>query len=161
MSDNQLRTSPLRLELHEFLAIDLSASEAVNPEGPHQLQTQREFEAHNEDPLQYKVILRVNITPEDEKEPCPYKGSIAVVGYFSIAAAYPEEKRSDLIKVTGSSMLYGACREMIANFTARSRHGILSIPSISFVPPEARKAVKKKSAKKKLSTKSAKKRARK
>ena len=41
-----------------------------------------------------------------------------------------------LIRVTATSILYGACREMIANFTARSLHGILSLPSISFRKPK-------------------------
>jgi hypothetical protein len=42
----------------------------------------------------------------------------------------------NLIRVTATSILYGACREMIANFTARSLHGILSLPSISFRKPK-------------------------
>lgn len=40
------------------------------------------------------------------------------------------------IRVNATSILYGACREMIANFTARSLHGILSLPSISFRKPK-------------------------
>ena len=39
-------------------------------------------------------------------------------------------------RVTTTSIQYEACREMIANFTARSLHGILSLPSISFRNPK-------------------------
>jgi len=47
-------------------------------------------------------------------------------------------------------MLYGACREMLANLSARSTHGMSTLPSVSFANsktaesrPAARKAAKK------------------
>jgi hypothetical protein len=62
--------------------------------------------------------------------------------------------REELIRVTGASMLYGACREMLANLTARSTHGMSTLPSVSFAVPKSssiksgsNKGVAKKSAK--------------
>ena len=34
-------------------------------------------------------------------------------------------------------MLYGACREMLANLSARSTHGMSTLPSVSFANSKA------------------------
>ena len=154
MSHNPLRLSPLRIELHEFESINISASTVAEPNGAHNLRTNRSFKQIDENGLQHKITLTVEIVAENSEDPCPYTGSVTVVGYFTIAENYPENKRKDLIEITGSSILYGACREMITNLTARSSHGILSLPSISFMP---NKAVKKKTAAKKVGKKTVKK----
>ena len=70
---------------------------------------------------------------DDEDPDC---GTITILGEFWIHETFEETIREALIHVTATSILYGACREMIANFTARSLHGILSLPSISFRKPK-------------------------
>jgi preprotein translocase subunit SecB len=62
-----------------------------------------------------------------------YRGEVEMVGYFEVHEDYPEEHVEDLIGVTGVSVLYGAARELICQFTARHPHGCLSIPSVSFI----------------------------
>jgi len=59
---------------------------------------------------------------------------LRVTGHFAVNEKYPQQKIQDLIEVTGSSILYGACREMLANLTARASHGVVSLPSVSFMP---------------------------
>ena len=66
----------------------------------------------------------------------PDYGTITILGEFRIHETFDETNHEALIRVTATSILYGACREMIANFTARSLHGILSLPSISFRKPK-------------------------
>ena len=61
-----------------------------------------------------------------------------MAGPFIVADQYPAEKVSDLIKITGASILYGACREMLANLTARGPHGMVSLPSVSFMSPSGK-----------------------
>ena len=103
------------------------------------------------------VILTVEFYAAKEGDTPPYTGKVTVHGWFSIAENYPEEKQAALIEVTAASILYGACREMVAGFTARSYHGIMSLPSVSFAPIQREEiqdpTPAKKQAKKAVSTK--------
>ncbi len=152
----QLKASPLSIERHVFPTLHVEASELENPQGPQTLRTRRRIERNHEDPRRWMVFLTVEFGSAHEDQPTPYSGKISVQGWFLIAEGYPEEKQAALIQVTAVSILYGACREMLASFTARSVHGILSIPSVSFEPvtgPEVKDATaKKKPAKKAAKT---------
>jgi preprotein translocase subunit SecB len=153
MMQNQLKASPLTIEYHVFRSIQIDAADVENPQGPHNLRTRRRVERNQEEPRRWMVILDVEFESVNEAEPTPYTGKICVQGWFTVADFYPEDKQNLLIEVTAASILYGACREMIASFTARSTHGTLSLPSVSFEPikraelPE--QTDQKKSAKKK------------
>lgn len=131
---SQLKASPLIIEHHVFRSIQVDAAEVDTPQGPHSLRTRRRIERNHEDPRRWMMILTVEFDAAKEGEATPYTGMISVQGWFTIAEGYPEEKQSVLIEVTAASILYGACREMLASYTARSVHGILSIPSVSFEP---------------------------
>lgn len=128
-------TSPLSILSHRFLAFECHATAGECTGGALTLKTSHEFSAAEEDPLLWKVVLTVEFLPEDPQVPSTYQGRITAEGRFHIVEGFDEENREALIRVTGTSILYGACREMIAGFTARSIHGILSLPSISFRQP--------------------------
>lgn len=98
--------------------------------------TGQEIAAASEDPLHWKVILTVEYYPEDDAAPSTYEGRVVIAGEFRIHESFEEKNREALIRVTATSMLYGACREMVAGFTARSIHGMLTLPSISFRKPK-------------------------
>lgn len=129
-----LKASPLSIDHHIFLAIQVEASELEKPQGVQSLKTRRKLEPHPEDPRQWMVDLAVEIGTPQGGEPAPYSGKVEARGWFTVAEAFPLERIPALIEVTACSILYGSCREMLANFTARSAHGIVSIPSISFEP---------------------------
>ena len=129
----QLRPSPLSILNHEFLEIVLKASETEIAEAPLSLDFNREWGPSSNDPLEWKLSLTVRFGTEDEEEFVPYRGLLRIVGYFRINEGFPEARRDELIRITGASILYGACREMLANLTARTPHGMISLPSISFV----------------------------
>lgn len=76
------------------------------------------------------------VRPGGSESPSTYEGIISIEGQFQIHDTFGDKNREALIRVTATSILYGACREMIAGFTARSIHGILSLPSISFRQPK-------------------------
>lgn len=124
--------SPLTLLSHHFISFSCDASSEQDPKGSLLLNTDQTVAQHTEDPLRWKVELEIQFGPSDETSPSPYSGKIAIQGHFQIYEKFTERHHEALIRVTGASMLYGACREMLANFTARSIHGILSLPSISF-----------------------------
>lgn len=153
-----LKVSPLAIDHHEFRSIRIESSDRDNPTGFHSLRTKRATTRSEDSPSKWMVDLTVEISNSDEDDPAPYVGQITARGWFTVAEGYPFDKQASLIEVTAASILYGACREMIANFTARASHGPLSIPSISFAPMTTpsrpakgigRKAVKKKVAKRK------------
>ncbi len=127
--------SPLKLESYHFLNFQCNASQEENADGALQLTTKREVYFSEEDPRKANVILTIRYSPA-EKEETTYQGEITVSGRFEIMEGFAEDKREALIRVTASSILYGAARELLANFTARSVHGVLSLPSISFRNPK-------------------------
>jgi len=162
----QPKSSPLDILNHEFTTIELSASESNNPEGELKLTTERRFGIDTKNELQRFCELTVHFGSVKEEEPAPYTGKITVTGVFLVSESFSEAHRDHLIHVTATSILYGACREMLANLTARSTHGMLSLPSVSFYDPDseiAKKAAKasKKTAKKKTAKKTTRKRAKK
>lgn len=124
--------SPLSLVDYRFHAIECEADESENPNGELSLTTDQKIACDAENPLSWRVELSVSFQPVDETQPTTYRGKVKISGEFLIHESFTEENREALIRVTASSMLYGACREMLANFTARSLHGSLSLPSISF-----------------------------
>lgn len=127
-----LNQSPLDILNHQFIEIHLNASENAD-ESPLSLNFQRQWGTSDADPTQWKLTLSISFGGGPDLSRGIYQGKLTIAGYFKIADAYPEPKRGDLIKITGASILYGACREMLANLTARSSHGMLSLPSITFV----------------------------
>lgn len=125
-------TSPLAIQNHRFLFFECRATLGEQTGGALELKTFHEISAVPDDPLHWKVVLTVEFFPENPAVPSTYEGKISVEGEFRIHESFEEQNREALVRVTATSILYGACREMIASFSARSTHGILSLPSISF-----------------------------
>ncbi|MGB0992222.1 MAG: hypothetical protein ACPG32_07105 [Akkermansiaceae bacterium] len=146
----QPKPSPLRILNHEFTTIELHASDAPDPSGELELTTDRRFGIASDDELQRYCELTIIFGSIKDGQPAPYSGKITAAGVFQISEDYTEQRRDQLIEVTAVSILYGACREMLANLTARSSHGLLSLPSVSFYDPTSKTAKKatRKTAKK-------------
>ena len=131
-TQNQLKLSPLIIEHHEFCSIRINASDVESPQGRQSLRAIRHVERVPNDPRRWVIVLRIEFFSMEEADPAPYTGEIVARGRFAVNESYPAERESALIEITAASILYGACREMIASYTARSSHGILSLPSVSF-----------------------------
>jgi len=124
--------SPLSMLEHTFTHFQCTATEGEEINGSLNLETEVEIAMDSEDPLRWLVILTVIFQANDKDTPSAYTGSIRIRGTFKICESFKEKNREALIRVTATSMLYGACREMLANFTARSCNGMLDLPSVSF-----------------------------
>lgn len=124
--------SPLQLLSHRFLSFECIATDGSSTDGELSLVTKPTLRQGSENPREWQVLLRVEFTPENPDSPSMYQGHVAVEGKFCINESFKEENCEALVRVTAVSILYGACRELIAGFTARSTHGELSLPSISF-----------------------------
>jgi len=128
--------SPLRFVGHHLSRLSVEVAEKVDPEGVFSLSTSRKVTMNPEEPRRWCVEMEVEFGPSEHGKATPYSGAITFTGTFEIAESYPPEKREDLVAVTGASILYGACREMIANLTARAKYGLLSLPTITLLKPE-------------------------
>lgn len=126
------KVSPLSLLAYRFHVFECEATESESTQGGLSLFTEQTMTCESEDSSQWHVELIVKFEPEHPENPSMYRGLIKISGEFEVHESFSEKNREALIRVTATSMLYGACREMLANFTARSTHGILSLPSISF-----------------------------
>ena len=64
--------------------------------------------------------------------PFCYEADIVAVGVVEVMGEIPSERREAIAAVNGLSVLYGACREMLINITARSIFGPVTIPTLNF-----------------------------
>lgn len=127
-----LKDSPLELLRHRIQKIRLDAHPQPAPDAVFDLTASINVARHAEKPRQWKVTLDVEFGPQDQARPTLYSGAISFCGEFEVSPAFPENGAQRLVEVTGVSMLYGACREAIANLTARAAHGMITLPSVSF-----------------------------
>lgn len=124
-------TAPLRLNLYFFDSLSIR----VNPKGSlnyhlteEQLDIDAEYCLNTEDPTKHKAILTVRNRPEDSS--ATYLFSATVIGIFTISAPAGQNSLPHVV-VTGSSMLFGAIREMLLNLTGRGPFPNLILPTVS------------------------------
>lgn len=78
----------------------------------------------------------------------PYKFELTLVGFFACRDGLPPKAEEDrFVRVNGSSMLYGAAREVIRSLTARGPWGELFLPGISFYDKDSKTKEEPSSAK--------------
>lgn len=128
--------SPLRFVEHHLAFLSLEVARKVDHKGIFSLKTNRKVSVDSAEPCRWNVEMGVEFGPSDPAKATPYSGVVTFTGTFEIAEDYPTEKRENLVAVTGASILYGACREMVANLTARAKYGLLSLPAITLLKPE-------------------------
>lgn len=66
----------------------------------------------------------------------PYSLEIVLVGEFTVAEGYPDERAELLARVNGPSLLYSAAREALVTITSRSGFPAIVLPSVLFLPTE-------------------------
>ena len=132
MTQRQHNDSPLQIVTHYVSRFELNASPEVHPDSVFFLNTKRTVQALDSGERTWQVVLEVDLRPEDPTRSTPYTAQIIYTGIFTVVPEYPTDKVSDLVAVTGASILYGAAREMIANVSSRSSRGMITLPSITF-----------------------------
>jgi preprotein translocase subunit SecB len=129
--------SPLSLEHHCVTEISLTATKADVVSKDFAVAATPYLAQSTENSLDWAIQLRVVIKPAPTDDPPPYTGAVTFFGNFRISENVPEESRRKIVATNGSSILYGAARELVANITARGPHPMITLPSISFVKAEA------------------------
>jgi len=81
----------------------------------------------------YAVFLNMEMRAPEGKN-TPYAIKMEMFGYFQVPEEMPEELREKMVKTNGSSILYGAAREIIREMTSRGIFRKIYFPTVSFAP---------------------------
>jgi preprotein translocase subunit SecB len=130
--------SPLQLRQHSFTEVSLVAIENGAADAEVTFEQQLQCSSKTDNPLIWRADLQITMSCDKDK-PFNYSGCVAIRGIFEIHPGFPENRREELIKVTGASLLYGAVREMILNVTSRSLKGPFLLPTVSFIEAQGDK----------------------
>ncbi len=128
--------SPLLLKSYFFPVISVVANpkwsqDPVDSELDLNLKVQNDLYVSKgtENNFQVRVAITIDST---ETKPAPYDVLLIVIGTFGTVPDFPEKET--LVKISGSSILYGAAREYLATITGRGPYPPLLLPSVSFLP---------------------------
>lgn len=128
--------SPLHLEQHFVIEVSLKATRAEVVSRDFGVSATPMVVQSDDDPLLWAIQLHVEIKESATEALPPYTGSITFFGNFRVSPLVPDDRRKKMVATNGSSILYGAVRELVANLTARGPHPMITLPSISFVPTD-------------------------
>jgi len=84
----------------------------------------------NENSREFALKLRFISNPADEESENGYKISTEIVGFFEFPASMPEKEMQYLIRVNGSTILYGILRGQLSLFTASFPGGQYILPPV-------------------------------
>jgi preprotein translocase subunit SecB len=84
------------------------------------------------DPRLFGVYYALRVANKEGKQ-CPYSFECVVSGLFEVVGNIPKEERETFVAVNGTTLLFGAVREQVANLTARSVYGMLLLPTVNFL----------------------------
>jgi hypothetical protein len=86
------------------------------------------------DPRHFVLFYGIKVASEGNETLTPYDFEIEARGYFSYVGddKFEGADRFRAVRFSGYQILYGAIREMLANLTARGRHGIWHLPARQF-----------------------------
>ena len=85
----------------------------------------------------HKNVFVVSINLEmkvPEGKNTPYAIKMEMFGRFQVSEKVPVELREKMVKINGSSILYGAAREIIKEMTGRGIFRKIQFPTVSFAP---------------------------
>jgi preprotein translocase subunit SecB len=135
-----MRTAPIMLENYFVTELTLTANKDFDPEKAPDLDLEsfKVTPTHlpdEKDKRHWQVTLRIQHQPTVEA-PAPYAFALVLVGFFAVHPDVPEETIERVVKTNGSSMLYGAAREIVRSLTAQGPFGQVVLPSLSFYQPK-------------------------
>lgn len=124
--------SPLQLKQHFFTVICLKAVSKPAKDGKPNLIPTVRCKADPRKPNNWRLNLHLKLESATTGKPFPYEGEVVIQGLVEVSDQFLAEKREQLAKVNGTSLLYSAAREMLLNLTARSAYGALCLPTLNF-----------------------------
>jgi preprotein translocase subunit SecB len=128
-----LRLSPLQLREHGFNTVRVRAIAGGSLSNQPSLKPAISFERQAANHNQWRLVLSLQLGSKDPAKAFAYEGEMEVYGLVEVTGKVPDDRKEQLALVNGFSLLYSAAREMLLNITSRSRHGGVTLPTISFV----------------------------
>lgn len=86
-----------------------------------------EGEKHSDYGLRFTLVVGAK-----EASAVPYDIRVTVAGGVRMHGGGTQEQRQNLALVNGTSLLFGAVRDLVASVTSRSRYGQLLLPTLNF-----------------------------
>lgn len=147
---------PVNENDHDLIAEDFDFDGVIIHEG---IKIERMAPTADDQIPIYLVGLRILIKNEGGKK-CPYTIDVEMVGFIEILKKnLSDDEMEKLALINGCSILYGAMRELVMNFTSRCAGGILVLPTVNFLDRKKEtslhqsKELSKPPSKKRVSTK--------
>jgi preprotein translocase subunit SecB len=128
-----MNPAPLQLERHFFTKVALDSHPDGQPGVANILQCEMEMGQAADNDRRFQITLRLKLLPDPEKQPF-YTGEIHAVGIFLVAETWPANEVNRLVEANGTTLLYGAIRELLLNLTSRGPWPSVGFTSLSFVP---------------------------
>ena len=94
----------------------------------------------------FVVFLNLEMKVPEGKN-APYAIKMEMFGRFQVSERVPDELREKMVKTNGSSILYGAAREIIKEMTGRGIFRKIQFPTVSFADIKKEKSVAKEQVK--------------
>ncbi len=140
---------PLQLRRSALLEFNLEPAQEFEKEDSGYLLNVTPMVQTSTDLREWGVYFRLSIGPNEEGKKAPYNITISMVAeYHWNGPANTWKDVAKVVGVSGCSMIYGHCRELILLLTGRSVHGTFLLPAVSFQdfdpgePPEGMPAAK-------------------
>lgn len=133
------------LQLRRYFVTDLgvTANRQHEPGKPmtlsdENLVVKQDFLPQQDDPRRWQVTLRIQQQGGPSTN-TPYSFTIELVGFFSVANNYPEEKVEWMVRTNAVSVLYSTAREVLRGAMSQGPFCPLLLPTVSFYTPEIKK----------------------
>ena len=82
----------------------------------------------------WRVLLQIRQNVGSDKN-APYNFAITLFGHFEVHPDYPADKVQKMVAINGSSILYGAARQMLQDAMHNGPFPALLLPTVSFNEP--------------------------
>jgi len=124
--------SPLRLNRVFIASLSIEASKDSIETSEVVVEAKPSFAVSKAEPNDWKVCLSVKFDGPPGS-PSSYKGSVEVIGFFTVVSDTSDEKRRlKALAIGAPSFLYSTVRETVAFITGRSLHGVFQLPLLLF-----------------------------
>ncbi len=138
-----MKNSPLQLNALFVGEVELKPNSGLGPfEEAVNVSTEINYGRNEDDKSQWLVELMVRFK-SPSNQPIQYSGSVKIEGVFTVLSAPDEAQHLRLVAVTCPTILFGAARETVANLTARGKHGVFLLPSVSFADQQIKESPEK------------------
>jgi preprotein translocase subunit SecB len=135
-----MKSAALQLSRYFVTELNVTANRQHDPRQPialthEHLVVKSDCTEQKDDPRRWQVTLRIQQQSGLSTNP-PYFFTIELVGLFSVAASYPDDKAEWMVRTNATSVLYSTAREVLRGVMAQGPFCPLLLPTVSFYTPE-------------------------